>query len=111
METITITTPVWNIEKMTGYKPITTFWEDFSIADKFGIAAVKDTCRRAFGEWKDNYRYLTELVMVLNHKIWQWYEVNGELARVYNSLWEQVDAYACENLHGEELEYFYSTLD
>lgn len=26
-----------------GYDPITTFWEDFSIADKYGIAGVKDT--------------------------------------------------------------------
>lgn len=50
-------------------------------------------------------------VMVLNHKIWQWHEVNEELARLYNSLWENVDNYACENLQGEELEYFYSTLD
>lgn len=26
-----------------GYDLITTFWEDFSIADKYGIAGVKDT--------------------------------------------------------------------
>lgn len=25
-----------------GYDLITTFWEDFSIADKYGIAGVKD---------------------------------------------------------------------
>ena len=33
----------WNIEKNFGYKPITTFWEDFSIAEKFGIDAIKNT--------------------------------------------------------------------
>lgn len=32
----------WNIEEMTGYKPMTTFYEDFSIADAFGQAVVKD---------------------------------------------------------------------
>lgn len=37
----------WNIEAMTGYKPKTTFYEDFSIADRFGAAAVKDTFRRS----------------------------------------------------------------
>ena len=42
METIRISLPVWNIEQITGYKPITTFWQDFSIADKFGLDAVKD---------------------------------------------------------------------
>ena len=72
--TIQIVTSVWNIEKMTGYKPLTTFWSDFSMAEQFGIEAVKDTFKRAFEEWKGDYKFLTELVMVLNHKIWQWYE-------------------------------------
>lgn len=101
----------WNIEEVTGYKPITTFWEDFSIADAFGKDAIQDTFNRAFNEWKGNYKYLTELVMVLNHKIWQWYEKNDEYGRLYNDLWEQADNYACENLKGEELSYFYSTTD
>lgn len=109
--TIQIATSVWSIEEMTGYKPLTTFWSDFSIAEKSGMGAVKDTFKRAFEEWKDNYKFLTELVMVLNHKIWQWYEKNEALARVYNSLWEEADNYGCENLKGEELEYFYETLD
>lgn len=101
----------WNIEAMTGYKPITTFWDDFSIADKFGVNAVKDTYKRAFNEWKDDYKYLTELVMVLNHKIWQHYEKDEPLAQVYNELWEKADEYACENLKGEEAKYFYNITD
>ncbi|SJZ84112.1 hypothetical protein SAMN02745202_01225 [Segatella oulorum] len=113
METakIQFVTPMWNIEKMTGYKPLTTFWSDFSTAEQFGIEAVKGTFKRAFEEWKGDYKFLTELVMVLNHKIWQWYEKNDELARVYNALWEEADNYGCENLKGGELDYFYETLD
>ena len=113
METATIqfVTPMWNIEKMTGYKPLTTFWSDFSTAEQFGIEAVKGTFKRAFEEWKGDYKFLTELVMVLNHKIWQWYEKNDELARVYNALWEEADNYGYENLKGGELDYFYETLD
>ena len=57
--------------KEVGYDPMTTFWEDFSIADKYGIAGVKDTYKRAFSEWKDDYKFFTELTLVLNHKIWQ----------------------------------------
>lgn len=49
--------------------------------------------------------------MILNWKIWQFYEKNDELATLYNSLWEKADAYACENLKGEELSYFYATTD
>lgn len=109
--TIQIVQSVWYVERMTGYKPLTTFWNDFSIAEKFGKEAVKDTFNRAFEEWKDNYKYLTELVMVLNHKIWQWHEKDEELAQVYNALWEEADIFGCENLKGDELDYFYETLD
>ena len=101
----------WNIEEMTGYHPISTFYEDFSIADHFGALAVRDTFNRAFENWKTDYKMLTELVMALNWKIWRWYESNDKLARVYNELWEKADAYATENLKGEELSYFYRTTD
>ena len=57
-----------------GYELQTTFWSDFSIADRFGLSAIRDTFDRAFEEWKENYKYLTELVLVLNHKIWQYYD-------------------------------------
>lgn len=105
--------PKWNVEEELGYKPITTFWRDFSIAERFGLVAVMDTYRRAFSECKKNYKYLTELVMVLNHKIWQHYDPNKEspLAVLYNQLWEKAEMWAFENLKGEELDYFYSTLD
>ena len=97
---------------INGYETMTTFWNDFTIADAFGVSAIKDTYNRAFEEWKSNYKYLTELVMVLNWKLWQHYEQNDmALAELYNDLWQQVDAYACENLKGEELKYFYEVTD
>ena len=97
---------------INGYETMTTFWNDFTIADAFGASAIKDTYNRAFEEWKSNYKYLTELVMVLNWKLWQHYEQNDMvLAEVYNDLWQQADAYACENLKGEELKYFYEVTD
>jgi hypothetical protein len=106
-----ITASHWPIEEMTGYKPKTTFWLDFTIADNFGPDAVKDTYNRAFEEWKTDHVYLTELVMVLNWKIWQHYEHNDELAKLYNDLWAAADSWAVENLTGAELDYFYTTTD
>ena len=94
-----------------GYILTSTFWEDFSIADAFGAEAVRDTFKRAFNEWKGNYIYLTELVIVLNHKIWQYYATNEPLAYVYKDLWEVADCYACENLTGEEASFFYNITD
>lgn len=91
-----------------------TFYADFSIADRFGLDAIKDTFNRAFNEWKNNYEYLTALVITLNHKIWEHYENGGEgdeKARLYNDLWGEADTYACDNLKGEELKYFYRETD
>lgn len=94
-----------------GYTCQTTFWMDFSIADRFGISAVKDTYKRAFKEWKSNVVYLTELVLVLNYKIHQYYQRNEQLARVYDQLWREADQWACDTLQGEDLNYFYQILD
>jgi hypothetical protein len=54
---------------------------------------------------------LTDLVITLNHKIWEHYETRPSYAEVYNELWEQADAYACDNLKGDELSYFYRETD
>lgn len=96
---------------MFDYNYKTTFFNDFTIADAFGIEAVKDTYKRAFAEWKDNVEYITELTIVLNHKIWQHCETNEPLARVYDKLWRELDTWCCKNLKGKDLEYFYQTTD
>lgn len=101
----------WTIAEEIGYEPKTTFWRDFSIADRFGVFAIKDTYKRAFEEWKTNHIYLTELAIVLNHKIFQWYENNQKFAELYNDLWLKTDEYARENLKEEELVYYYRTTD
>ncbi len=113
METmqISINLPKWNIEALNGYHPQTTFWQDFSIAERFGACAIEDTFKRAFSEWKTNYIYLTELVLVLNHKIWQHYEHDNTIAKTYNDLWRSADEYACQHLKGEELTYYFEILD
>ena len=91
-----------------------TFAMDFSIADVFGAHAVKDTYKRAFQEWKDDYKMLTALVAVLNHKIWQHYKATPrrlDLVKLYDSLWRQAEDYALTNLKGEELDYYYRITD
>ena len=106
-----MTIATFNSEELMGYTQKTTFFEDFSIADNFGESAIKDTYKRAFEGWKNNVEYITELVMVLNWKIWQWYEKNDKYAQLYNELWEKADAWCCENLKGDDLAYFYRTTD
>ncbi len=95
---------------MNGYEPITTFWQDFSIADKFGNNAIADTYRRAKSEWKDNYKYWTELCLVLNHKIWQWHERDNQRTILYDKLWREADAMTAE-WSNEEQEYYFEITD
>lgn len=152
----------------SGYKMKTTFWNDFTIADAFGTEAVQNTFDRAFPDWRGDVVYLTELVLVLNWKIYEFYEKTNEaaqkakdeaaqvkhaddeakladdakdtkkavdakiraeihdrkrrfneneavkfdeLAHLYDKLWKLADGYACDNLKGDELAYFYNTTD
>ena len=102
----------WGVEEELGYTPKTTFWQDFSIADKFGASAVKDTYRRAFRDWKSNYIYLTELVLVLNHKCWRHYDHgNTELSELYSDLYYKCKDYAETHLKEKEFDYYFSVTD
>lgn len=94
-----------------GYEQKTTFWMDFSIADRFGASAIKDTYRRAFGVWKDDTEYLTELVMVLNWKCWQYAKENPTYSSLYADLFYKARDWALDNLKGEDLTYFLRTTD
>ena len=100
---------------MTGFMPQTTFWDDFSIADIYGEFAIRDTYRRAFKAWKKDYQYLTELTMILNWKLWYWYESNEIYAehycKLYMELFEELDMWCVDNLKGHELTYFLRTVD
>ena len=97
--------------KLAGYECKTTFWMDFSIAESFGELAVVDTYKRAFRAWKKDVVYLTELVMVLNHKIWEHHGNYKHFAELYDTLWRQASEYAETHLKGDDLRYYLDTTD
>ena len=102
----------WNIEELTGYKPVTTFYTDFSIADGYGIAGIKDTCKRVFEAWKDDVEFLTEFVMVLNWKSWEHYDSgHKEISDLYADLFYKYRDWCLKNLKGDDLTYFFETTD
>lgn len=82
----------------------TTFWNDFSIADQFGLDAVRDTYERTFKEWRENISYAKELVFVLNHKIFQHYEENPRLSEFYTKVYEQANEWCLEYFSAERRE-------
>lgn len=124
--------PAWNIENETGYKPITTFWQDFSIADaapRFGedaIGAIRATWKAAVTVFRNDYKYMTELVMVLNHKIWYHHDAairaksegllnrrdfHMRLAQEYDAAWRATDEWCVNNFKDEAAKYYFETTD
>ena len=124
--------PQWNVKSETGYKPLTTFWTDFSIAERaaeFGenpIDAIRMTFTAIIDSCRKNYKFMTELSMVLNHKIWEHnalkkaakdkgdekaYKVHEILESEYNGAWMAVDNWCAEHLKGDALRYYYDITD
>ena len=119
------------MESMTGYTMFTTFWDDFAIAERMGIivqngqyvrtdvnrgiVAIEDTFNRAFKEWKTNYNYLTELVMVLGWKSSRFSSPPvadiEEYSELYAKLFTQARNWALDNLKDETFAYFWETTD
>ena len=99
------------LERQFDFHFETTFWEEFSIADNYGPDGVREHYDLVFKQWKDNLRYLTELVLVLNWKIYQWYGVDDTLGLTYDELWKRTDSYALETLKDSDLHYYLSILD
>ena len=106
-----MTYKVFDSEGLFGYTQITTFYMDFGIAERFGKNAILDTYKRGLDYAKTDYKVLTEFVMVLNWKVWEHYQDNEPLAKLYNDLWMKADEYAMSHLTGEALDYFYRTTD
>ena len=66
------------MREQNGYNRITTFANDFALADPLGTEAVVITYALAVKSYLDNYKYMTELILVLNFLCWFWHD-NDEL--------------------------------
>lgn len=97
-----------------GYELKTTFWDDFSIAEKFGVPAIKDTFIRIYKEWKDNIEYATELSIVMNLKCWEHYEKHNEkLSQLYEKYYYTMDTYILDSkkYNDKDKSYYLSITD
>ncbi len=98
--------------QLLDYECKTTFWNDFSIAERFGAEAIKDTYRRARSEWERDRVYGTELSMILNHKCWYWYgRTDPRFSGLYTELWEEYHEWVLDNWKGEDLKYYLEITD
>lgn len=101
----------WNIEEVTGYKSFTTFYTDFSISEIFGIESIEETYNTCLMNWKTNYKYITELYLAINWKMFRWYHNDTRYYECYLKLFRELEEWCLENFTKEELEYFYKVTD
>ena len=94
-----------------GYKMTTTFFEDFAIAEVFGLDAVEDTFDNAFNNWKLDYVYMTELAIVMSNNSIAKYDDNRELAFLYAHLFHKVDNYCLNNFKNDALDFYLRITD
>lgn len=66
------------MQNLNGYKRITTFAHDFAIADVFGREGILDTYKGAEECYRNNYKYLTELSLVLNFLCHFWHSLGSK---------------------------------
>ena len=111
-----------------GYETKTTFYGDLATAEFYGLDSIKDTYNRVMKEWLDNVEYITEFIMCLNHKIWEFYDEKygggrydlpidkdkaKEIAKLYDTLWTDAEEkfYAHYENNKEALNYYYQVTD
>ena len=89
-------------KKAFGCTYLTNFHEEFDNADHIGVDAILETYDRLYNEWKDNSVYIMELMLVLNHRVAFWDEMNRnepsnkqhlEFGLLYLDLYEKIYKY------------------
>ena len=94
-----------------GKKRKTTLFADLSIAECYGVSGIKDTYKNVMRSWGNNLEFMCEWVIALNQKIWQHYNNNRELAKVYDELWRKADEWCINHFKGEDLQRYYEYID
>ena len=99
-------------ESMCGYTQRTTFWDDFTLAEKFGIPTIERTYRNAFNSWKTDVVFITELVLVLNWKMLYMDERHmPEKSVMYYKCWVELSNWCERHLEAGAYEYFILVTD
>ena len=99
-------------ESMCGYTQRTTFWDDFTIAERLGVKAIEDTYKNAFNSWKHDVVFIVELVLVLNWKMLYMDERHmTEKSVMYYKCWVELSNWCERHLEAGAYEYFLNVTD
>ena len=99
-------------ESMCGYTQRTTFWDDFTLAEKLGLPAIKDTYEIAFNSCKNDVVFIVELCLVLNWKMLYMDERHmTEKSVMYYKYWVELSNWCERHLEAGAYEYFLNATD
>ena len=101
------------LAQFTDWRPEFDYWNHFSFVDNQGPEQVKRLYDAFFEDSKQDYKKLTELVMTLNHKIWQKSQdpCDKSVCDMYSKLFVYATRYANKHLCGDELSYYLQITD
>jgi len=119
-----------NLAEMSGYQPKYTFYADFAIAEFCEVymrdkGAVKKTYKQVVESWGTDIKAMTEIVMVLNHKMWAFYQkvdsrylgVGDSTAERFSMLYQELYEKAVNFIEkkfgndSEAMSYYYEVTD
>lgn len=102
----------WKMAKNIGYQPKTNFWDMFTEVEP-KEEKIKQLAEILFKKYENDYKALTELIMVINHKSWEYFNYNTVLSVLYSNLYFKYDQMAMKALgkNKEAIEYYFKTLD
>lgn len=96
-------------ENILGYKPYSTYSTAFLIADTRGVSDIELVYNMSFEQATVlGYKFLTELVLILEEKTMEHFLKNQEYHNLYLDLWKKADEHAVKTLTGTELDYYFN---
>ena len=101
------------LSQFTDWRPQFGYWNQFSFIEWQGPEQIQRLYNAFFEDSKTDSRRLTELVMTLNHKIWQMSQnpYYKSICDTYSKLWVYASRYAETHMRGDELSYYLSVID
>ena len=92
------------------------FWYKFNAAEMEGTKGIRTCAKNLFEEWKDDVIKVTDLVMCINHKSWDWNDKNNSqlmelYADLYYKYYNKALDYFEEQGNKDAVNYFLRTLD
>lgn len=92
-------------------KDLYDFYQQFSEAEKGGHDQVVEKFYELFEQGESDYKKMTELCVITNHKMWDSIQSDKALAYLYGEFYDCVNLWVDKHFTESEFDYFYRVTD